>query len=187
MKKKWIPAGLAVGMLMTAFTGVAMASEGDTVYSEESEIQEEVIVKDADTSAASFVNDEGDAAGAPDQLAVRVAEILGTDPQATYDAMVRADAADAEVEPSPGRPDEGSEAGQEADSMSVEVEGSSYMEYGERVGAILDLDGETVARAIAQAYEELYAVKRDIWDNGSGRDAEDKYESDKHPAEPDAG
>ncbi len=182
--KKWIPAGLAVGMLMAAFTGVAMASEGDTVYSEESEIREEVIVKDADTSAASFVNDEGDAAGAPDQLAVRVAEILGTDPQATYDAMVRADA---EVEPSPGRPGEGSEAGQDADSISVEVEGSSYMEYGERVGAILDLDGGTVARAIAQAYEELYAVERDIWDNGSGRDAEDKYESDKHPAEPDAG
>ena len=39
-------------------------------------------------------------------------------------------------------------------------------------------------RAIAQAYEELYAVERDIWDNGSGRDKRDKYESDKHPANP---
>ena len=184
MNKKWIPAGLAVGLLMAAFTGVVIASDGDTADPDEDEAREEIIVKDADTSTASFVNDEVEAAGDPDELAVRVAEILGTDPQATYDAMIRVDA---EVEPNPDRAGEDSEAGQDADSMSVEVEGSSYMEYGERIGAILDLDGEIVARAIAQAYEELYAVERDIWDNGSGRDAEVKYESDKHPAEPDAG
>ena len=89
MNKKWIPAGLAVGLLMAAFTGVVIASDGDTADPDEDEAREEIIVKDADTSTASFVNDEVDAAGDPDELAVRVAEILGTDPQATYDAMIR--------------------------------------------------------------------------------------------------
>ena len=68
--------------------------------------------------------------------------------------------------------------------MSVEAEGPSYLEYGNRIGAILGVDGERVARAIAQAYEELYAVERDIRDNGSGRDKEGKYDSGKHPAGP---
>lgn len=185
MKKRWISAGLAVWLLMAAFTGSAvMASDGDTVDPEESEAREEVIVKDTDISTVSFVNDEVDAAEEPDELAVRVAEILGTDPQATYDAMVRADAA---VDPNPGRSGEGGEAKRDADSMSVEAKGSSYLDYGNRIGAILGVDGLRVAQAIAQAYEELYAVERDIYYNESGRDTEGKYESDKHPAEPDAG
>ena len=179
MKKKWIPAGLLVGLLIAAITGGAvMASGGDPDKSGGDEAQEEVIVRDADTSTASIVNNEVDAAGKPDDLAVRVAELLGKAPQSTYDAMVQADAA---VEPNPDRSEEGNEG---ADSMSVEAEGSSYLEYGNRIGAILGVDGERVAHAIAQAYEELYAVERDIRDKGSGRDVEGKYESDKHPAEP---
>ena len=179
MKKKWMPAGLVVGLLIAAITGGAvMASGGDSDKSGGDEAQEEVIVRDADTLTASIVNDEVDAAGEPDGLAVRVAELLGTDPQPTYDAMVQADAA---VEPNPGQPGEGNE---DADSMSVEAEGLSYLEYGNRIGAILGVDGGRVARAIAQAYEEIYAVERDIRDKGSGRDVEGKYDSDKHPSGP---
>ena len=59
----------------------------------------------------------------------------------------------------------------------------SYQEYGERIGAILGVNGESVARAIAQAYQELYAVEREIWDNGSGRDMEERKDSDKLPSE----
>lgn len=85
----------------------------------------------------------------------------------------------------PGRTGKGSEAEQDADSMSVEVAGMSYLEYGNRVGAILGLDGQTVAEAIAKAYEELYAVECGISDDGSGWDREGKERSDKHSAEPD--
>ena len=179
MRRKWIPAGLIVGLLAAAITGGAvMASGGEP---EGDEAPEEVIVRDGDVSTTSVVNDDVEAAGEPDELSVRVAEILGTDTQATYDAMVQADAA---AEPTPGRSGEGNESDQDADSMSVEAEGRSYLEYGNRIGAILGVDGETVARAIAQAYEELYAVERDIRDTGSGRDKEGKYDSDKHPAQP---
>ncbi len=182
MKKKWMPAGLVVGLLIAAITGGAvMASGGDSDKSGGDEAQEEVIVRDADTSTASIVNDEVDAAGEPDGLAVRVAELLGTDPKATHDAMVQADAG---VEPNPDRSNEGNEGNRDTDSMSVEAEGPSYLEYGNRIGAILGVDGERVARAIAQAYEELYAVERDIRDKGSGRDVEGKYDSDKHPSGP---
>ena len=124
------------------------------------------------------MNDEVDAAGEPDALAVRVAEILGTDPQATYDAMVQAD----QVDLGPLQADGDLDVG-DADSWSEHTEGLSYMEYGDRVGAILGVDGESVALAQAQAYEDLYAIERDIRDTDSGRDAEGKYESGKHPAQ----
>ena len=139
---------------------------------------EEVIVKDGDFSVQSIENDDVDTAGEPEELSVRVAEILGTDPQATHDAMVQADQVDLS-----GSPDDSPVEVGDADSMSVEGGGSSYLEYGDRIGAILGLDGRTVAEAIAQAYKELYGVQRDITDKGSGRDAEGKYEADKHPEE----
>ena len=177
MRIKWIPAGLAVGLLAAAITGGAvLASDGDEA---ENGDPEEVIVEDGDVSVQSIENTDVETAE-PDELSIRVAEILGTDAQATHDAMVQADAA---VEPNPGRSGEGSESDEDASSMSVEAEGLSYLEYGNRVGAILGVDGERVARAIAQAYEEIYEVERDIRDNGSGRDKEGKYESDKEPAE----
>ena len=179
MRRKWIPAGLAVGLLAAAITGGAVLASGGESEGGEGDT-EDVIVEDGDYSVQSIENTEVET-GEPDELSVRVAEILGTDTQATHDAMVQADAA---TEPNPGRSGEGNEGDQDADSVSVEVEGPSYLEYGNRIGAILGVDGETVARAIAQAYEELYAVERDIRDNGSGRDKEGKYDSDKPPAEP---
>ena len=179
MKNKWIPAGLIVGLLAAAITGGAvMASGGEP---EESEAPEEVIVTDTDTSTASIVNDDVDAVGEPDELSVRVAEILGTDPQATHDAMVEADRLDPGPLPADGNADAG-----DADSASEHAEGMSYAEYGNRVGAILGLDGLRVAEAIAQAYQELYGVERDIRDTGSGRDAEGKEDPAKRLAQPDS-
>ena len=185
MRITWMPAGLAAGLAAAAITGGAvMAQGGDEAGNgapDGSETREEVIVRDTDTSIASIVNDDVDASAEPDDLSVRVAEILGIDTQAAHDAMVQADTA---VEPNPDLSGEGNETDQDVDSMSVEAEGLSYLEYGNRIGVILGLDGERIAQAIAQAYEELYAIERDIRDTGSGRDAESKYESDKQSAEP---
>ncbi len=179
MRGKWIPVGLGVGLLAAAITaGAVLASGGDGAGNGDPDA-EEVVVKDGDVSILSIENTDVDS-GEPDELAVRVAEILATDPQATHDAMVQADAA---VEPNPGGSGEGSGGKQDADSMSVEAEGSSYLEYGNKVGAILGVDGEKIARAIAQAYEELYGVERDIGDNGSGRDKEGREKPDKLPVE----
>ena len=178
MIRKWIPAGLAVGLLAAALTGGSvLASDGDEVATSSPDA-EKVVVKDGDVSVFSIENTEV-ATGEPDELSVRVAEILGTDPQATHDAMVQADRVDLEPLGADGQVEAA-----DADAASVEAEGPSYLEYGNRIGAILGVDGEKVARAIAQAYEELYAVERAIHDNGSGRDKEGKYDSDKHPAEP---
>ena len=177
MIRKWIPAGLAVGLLAAALTGGGvLASDGDEAATSSPDA-EKVVVKDGDVSVFSIENTEV-ATGEPDELSVRVAEILGTDPQATHDAMVQADRVDLSQVRVEGQVEVG-----DADSWSEDATGMSYLEYGERVGAILGVDGETVARAIAQAYEELYAVERDIHDNGSGRDKEGKYEPDKQPAE----
>ena len=180
-RRKWIPIGLIVGLLAAAITGSAvLASDGGTDGSSGDDA-EEVVVKDGDVSTLSIENTEVES-GEPDELAIRVAEILATDPQATYDAMVQAD----QVDLSRLREDSDMEVGDE-DSRSEDVTGMSYAEYGDKIGAILGVDGLRAAHAIAQAYEELYAVERDIWDNGSGRDKEGKYDSDKHPAEPAAG
>lgn len=181
MMRKWIPIGLLAGLLAAAITGGAvLASDGDEVGKAGPDAEEVVVVKDGDVSAASIENTDVDS-GQPDDLSIRVAEILGTDAQATHDAMVQADAA---VTPNAGPSGEGDDGNQDSDSMSVEAQGLSYAEYGERVGAILGVDGEEVARAIAQAYEELYGIERDIHDTGSGQDAAGKYDSDKNPTAP---
>ncbi len=176
MNRKWIPMGLIVGLLAAAITGGAVLASGGDGAGNGDPDAEEVVVTDGDVSVLSIENTEVDS-GEPDDLSVRVAEILGTDTQATHDAMVQADQVDLDHLGVDGQVEVGDE-----DSASVEAEGMSYAEYGDRIGAILGVDGERVARAIAQAYEELYAIERDIWDNGSGRDAEGKYESGKHPA-----
>ena len=176
MNRKWIPAGLAVGLLAAAITGGAVLASGGDGAGNGGPDAEEVLVKDGDVSVLSVENTDVES-GEPDELSVRVAEILGTDPQATHDAMVQADQVDLDRLVVDGQVEVGDE-----DSRSEHAEGSSYLEHGNRIGAILGVDGETVARAIAQAYEELYAVERDISDKGSGRDAEGKYEADKHPA-----
>ncbi len=180
MRTKWIPAGLAVGLVVAAITGGAVLASGVDEAGNGGPDPEEVAVKEGDVSALSIENPEVES-GEPDDLSIRVAAILGTDTQATHDAMVQADAA---VAPNPGRSREGDEVDQGADAMSVEAEGPSYLEHGKRVGAILGVDGETVAWAIAQAYKEVYAVERDISDKGSGRDVKGKYEANKHAAEP---
>ena len=178
MRRRWIPAGLAVGLLAAAITGGAVLASGGDGAGNGDPDAEEVVVKDGDVSILSIENTEVET-GEPDDLSVRVAEILGADTQATHDAMVQADQVDL------GRLQvDGDVDVEDADSASVEAEGSSYLEYGNRIGAILGVDGERVARAIAQAYEELYAVERNIRDNGSGRDKEGNYDSGKHPAEP---
>ncbi len=179
MRRKWMRAGLIVGLLAAAITGGAvMASGGEP---EGDDAPEEVVVTDTDTSTVSIVNDDADAAGEPDELSVRVAELLGTDPQGTHDAMVEAYRLDPGLLPADGHADAG-----DADSGSEHAEGMSYAEYGNRVGAILGVDGLRVAEAIARAYEETYGVERDIRDTGSGRDAEGKEDPAKRLAQPDS-
>ena len=173
MRIKWIPAGLAVGLLAAAITGGAVMASGGDGAGNGGPDAEEVVVKDGNVAVLSIENTEVET-GEPDDLALRVAEILGTDTQATHDAMVQADQVDLDQLGVDGQVEVGDE-----DSASVEAEGPSYLEYGNRVGAILGVDGERVARAIAQAYEELYAVERDIRDTGSGRDKEGKEKPDK--------
>ena len=138
MRGKWIPAGLVVGLLAAAITGGAVLASGGGDGGNGGTGAEEVVVKDGDVSVLSIENTEVES-GEPDDLAVRVAEILGADTQATYDAMVQADVA---AEPNPGRSGEGNESDQDADSMSVEAEGRSYLEYGNRIGAILGKEAE---------------------------------------------
>ena len=111
--------------------GAVMASGGDGAGNDPD--AQEVVVKDGDVSVLSIENTEVDS-GQPDDLSVRGAEILGADTQATHDAMVQVDAA---AKPNPGRFGEGNESEQDADSMSVEAEGPSYLECGSRIGAIL--------------------------------------------------
>ena len=176
MIRKWIPMGLAAGLLAAVITGGAVLAscggpeeggKGDT---------EQVVVNDEDVSTLSIENTEVES-GEPDELAVRIAEILGADAQATHDAMVQAE----RVELDRLQPEDSVETG-DSDKRTEHATGLSYLEYGEEIGATLGLDGETVARAVAQAYEELYAVERDIREKGSGQDAAGKYEASKDPA-----
>ena len=88
-------------------------------------------MKDGDVSVLSIENTEVDS-GQPDDLSVRVAEILGADTQATHDAMVQADQVDVDRLVVDGQVEVGDE-----DLASVEAEGRSYLEYGNRIGAIL--------------------------------------------------
>ena len=69
MRTRWVPVSLAVGLVAAAITGGAVLASG----------------------GGSDGNDRQDATGTY-ELETRVAEILGTDPQATVDAFVRADA-----------------------------------------------------------------------------------------------
>ena len=178
MIRKRIPMGLTVGLMAVAITGGAvLASCGSEAGNGDRDV-EEGVVKDGDVSTLSIDNTEVKSEE-PDELAVRVAEILGTDPHATYDAMVQADQVDLGRVRVDGRVEAGT-----ADSWSEEATGMSYAEYGKRIGATLDMDGMRIARAVAQAYEELYGVERDILENGSGRDAGGKEDPDKHPAAP---
>lgn len=166
MRKKWIPIGLTLGLMAVAVAvGGVLASGGNS--EKDTRID---VVEDGDMATESIENPEA-APREPDDLAVRIAEILGTDPGATSDAMARVETAES-ANPvgagADGRPGEGDEA-----SMSVEAEWLSYAEYGTRLGAILGVDGDRAGRAVAQAYQELYGVERDLDDRGSGADSHD--------------
>ena len=211
MRRKLITIGLAVGLLAVA-GGAVLAQEPD---GSDGEAVAEV-VEDDQVVAVSIGNANVEMAPqGPDELAVRIAEILGADPQAVSDAMIQVDAAmyaeyvdallrrhvadghisEEQANAIRAQVQSGDHTaldrlwtysyeeawGGDSSSAEVVAEGASYQDYGDRIGTILGLDGQRVANAIAQAYEELYAVQREIWDNGPGRDKGDKEESEKYP------
>ena len=173
MRWKWIPMGLLAGLLAAAVAGGAvLASGGDP--------------GGASGKAATEVAAEGQS-----DLEARIAEILGTDPQATADAFVRVDSEiDAEyVDAVLEKAVEGGHITTErADAIRSQVqsgdysgldqlwqdsyekecggetwfsEPEAYQEYPNRVGAILNVDGQKVADAMDRASEEWYAEHAD--------------------------
>ena len=71
--------------------------------------------------------------------------MLGTDAQATANAMVQVDATLSVEHPDPERLDKESQT----DSHEVMAEGLSYQEYGSRIGSMLGVNGQRVAQALA--------------------------------------
>ena len=152
-----------------------------------------------DTEAAPA--EHGTEVAEQDTLVARVAEILGTDPQATADAIAQVDAeieaeyVDAFLEQAVAS---GDITAEQADAIRAEVQAGDYsgldqlwadiyeveecavdflledpevvsqQEYSNRVGAILNVDGQRVADAIDQAIQELYQMDPKTWDNESG-------------------
>lgn len=78
-------------------------------------------------------------------MATRIAEILGTNTEATTNAMVQVDATLSVEYTDPERLDEESQT----DSHEVMAEGLSYQEYGSRIGSMLGVNGQRVAQALA--------------------------------------
>ena len=119
------------------------------------ETDEGVAVKDQEVVAYAIEMTEV-VSREPDPLAVRVAEILGTDARDTSDAMARMDSAESVGSLGAGA---GGHAGErDADAASVGADGLSYQEYGNMLGAILGVDGELAAQALAQAIRDLHGV-----------------------------
>ena len=169
MGMKWVPTGLIVGLLAAAVTGGAVLASGGDPEAGNGKTATEVIAEGA-----------GD-------LETRIAEILGTDPQATADAFVQVDSEiDAEyVDAVLEKAVEGGHITTErADAIRSQVqsgdysgldqlwqdsyekecggetlfsEPEAYQEYPNRVGAILNVDGQKFADALDQASEEWYA------------------------------
>ena len=146
---------------------------------------------------------EGDGVEWSDEFTTRVAEIIGVAPKAVTDAMAEVDAAlDAEyVEALLGQAvDKGHITTEQADAIRAQVQSDDYsefdrlwldgvgegdedgwfvepefshQEYSNRVGAILNVDGQKVADAIDQALEELNSIGHGIWDNEGSEEWED--------------
>ena len=139
---------------------------------------------------------EEDGVEGSDEFTTRVAEIIGVDPKAVTDAMAEVDPAlEAEyVEALLGQAvDKGHITTEQADAIRAQVQSGDYsefdrlwldgvgegdgdgwfvepefshQEYSNRVGAILNVDGQKVADAIDQALEELNSMDQEIiWDN----------------------
>ncbi len=169
MRMKWIPIGMAVGLLVAALTGNVVLASGGSPDRDNGNANVEVIV-------------EGQ-----DELTGRVAEILGTDPQATAEAFAQVDAAlDAEYVEAMlrGAVESGRITAEQADAIRSQVQSGDYsgldrlwldsfgdedgeagwfeepeishQEYSNRVGAILNVDGQRVADAIDRAFGEMY-------------------------------
>ena len=119
MLAKLMIMGLIVVLMTAAVAGGATLASGGEAGNGEND-SEEVVVEDENVSVESVENTEVEA-GDPDDLAVRIAEILGTDLEATADAMARVDAL---PETAPVRPRELSEEERNVDSQSVEAEGN---------------------------------------------------------------
>ena len=93
MRRKWIPIGLMLGLLAAAITGGAVLAGGPDEDDGDDDATEVVVTEDRVTTV-SVGNADVDAVGEePDELAARIAEILGADPQTTADAMAQVDAA----------------------------------------------------------------------------------------------
>ena len=152
-----------------------------------------------ENAGGSFDEDEYGSAGESDPLAAKVAEILGTDPQATADAMAQVEAEiEAEYVDAMMRQAvaDGDITTAQADAIRTQVQSGDYtgldrfvqtshdedcfadfwatdrehisnQEYYDRVGAILGVDGQSIADAVVQAYGELYAADLETWDNVS--------------------
>ena len=179
MRIKWLPIGLVAGLLAAVVVGgTVLASGGD----------------DGDKGGNSAV-EVGEQE--VDSLTTRIAEILGTDPQATLDAMsdvsadIEAGYTDAMLR---GAVDKGIITAEQADTIRTQVQSGdysglddlwmeafeaecgevfwvqgpdevSYDDYYERVGAVLDLDGQKVANAFEEAYAASFETDPDeAWD-----------------------
>ncbi len=169
MRSKWIPMGLIVGLVATAITGGAVLASGGDPGGGNGKAPTEVVV-------------EG-----PDEMEAKIAEILGTDPQATADAF---DQVDSEIELKyvdavlKKAVESGHITRERADVIRSQVQSGDYSGFDEfwkesyekecgseiwyvepegydvfpdRVGAILNVDGQKVADAMDRASEEWYA------------------------------
>ena len=183
MRRKWIPIGLVVGLLAAAITGGAVLASGGDPGGDNGKAATEVLA-------------EG-----PDGMEAKIAEILGTDPQATADAFAQvASEIDAEyVDAVLQKAVEGGHITTErADAIRSQVqsgdysgldqlwqdsyekecggepwfsEPQAYQEYPNRVGAILNVDGQKVADAMDRASEEWYAEEAGAPSSENGYDS----------------
>ena len=183
MRMKWIPIGLVVGLLAAAITGGAVLASGGDPGGDNGKAATEVVA-------------EG-----PDEITTRIAEILGADPQGTADAFAQVDSAiyaeyvDAVLQKAVegghitteradvirSQVQSGDYSGLDQlwqDSYEKECGGETwfpapqaYQEYPNRVGAILNVDGQKVADALDRASEEWYAEDADAPSGENGYDS----------------
>ena len=192
MRKKWILAALAVGLLAAAITGgVALAWGGNghglgwgwgrgnheerqsAVASKVAEIlgTDEEETADAIARAQQEVRQES-ADAALDNLSGRVAETLGTDAEATANAIkqvAREMSSEALESKLQAAIDNGRITEEEAQEYRDKAasggwhgkgfwfKGGDAQEFADRVGAILNVDGDDVADAIEQARQGIRA------------------------------
>ena len=187
MKMKWLPMGLVVGLLAMAITGgVAMASGGGTGAGG-GDAAAEVVADQKDPLPAKVAEILGtDSRATTDAMARVDAEIEAEHFDAFLEEAVksgritaeRADAIRAQVK-------SGDYSGLDqlwldsyeeecgGEAWFEEPEGPSHQEYTNRIGAILNVDGQKVADAMDQAFEEPVVAEAEGEDRagpGEGQD-----------------